>query len=230
MHTTRTRKIPLLFCIVTSFALGLSTISGPSAFAETLYVKPSAEVVVRTGQGTDYKIVAMVKDGTTVELIEQDKSYMKIRLKNGIEGWMLGRFLSREKPLSEIVSELKKENEFLRKEKGKAVKRLKETAASLKQSQFQLQALLSDRDKLSTDYQRLLDDTADIIQIKKDQKITAEQNKQLREELNLALEENNRLKKDKTMYWFLIGAGVLLAGIIIGKMPGPSRRRKSSLM
>ncbi len=230
MHTTRTRKIPLLFCIVTSFALGLSTILGPSAFAETLYVKPSAEVVVRTGQGTDYKIVAMVKDGTTVELIEQDKSYMKIRLKNGIEGWMLGRFLSREKPLSEIVSELKKENEFLRKEKGKAVKRLKETAASLKQSQFQLQALLSDRDKLSTDYQRLLDDTADIIQIKKDQKITAEQNKQLREELNLALEENNRLKKDKTMYWFLIGAGVLLAGIIIGKMPGPSRRRKSSLM
>ncbi len=198
--------------------------------AEKLFVKPSSEVVVRTGQGTDYKIIAMVKDGASVEFIEEENSYTKVRLKNGVEGWMLKRFLSSEPPLTEIVETLRGENQAVKEMELQATQKLDEVSSSLEETKSQLETLLAERDKLNNTYQTLLSDTADVVKIKQQQQTTSEENKNLIDKLTLAEEENETLKKDKTMHWFLAGAGVLLLGILLGKMPGPSRRRKSSLM
>lgn len=193
-------------------------------------MKPSAEIVVRTGQGTNYKIIGMVKDGDSVELLEEEGSYAKVRLKNGTEGWMVRRFLGPDLPLRDVVESLRQENDDIKEKERYTAQNLVEVSATLKQTKTKLKQLTAERDKLAQEYKALQTDTADVIGIKNEQQKTANLNSQLQQQLSQVTEENKELKKDRTLHWFLAGAGVLFLGILVGKMPGPSRRRKSSLL
>jgi SH3 domain protein len=218
----------LIICILFT---SLSIFSTTRVEAEDyLYVKPSSEVVIRTGKGTEFKIVAMVKDGTSVEFLEEDESYLKVRLANGAEGWMLKRFLSEEPPLSIVVETLRNENSRLSTETTAAAQKTEELSEALIKAQKEVTGLIAERNQFKNDYGRLAKDTADVVKIKQNQKKTAQENSALTDKLFQAEQENDLLNKDKTRHWFLAGAGVFLIGILFGKMPGPSRRKKSSLM
>lgn len=200
------------------------------ADAETLYVKPSAEVVVRRGQGSDYKIVAMVKDGTSVELLEESDSYSLVRLNNGKEGWMLKRFLSSDKPLAEIVSSLRVEKEELHQKETLTTEAMQTLQDELAKTKAQLNTSIGERDLVRKDFDALRRDTADVVKIKNDLQKTLDENEMLVEKLSVIEAENKGLKKDRAINWFLAGAGVLFAGVLMGRLPKPTRRRKSSLL
>jgi SH3 domain protein len=198
--------------------------------AETRYVKPSAEVVVRTGQGNDYKIVGMVKDGDSVEFLKEDESYSMVRLANGKEGWMLKRFLSVEPPLTDIVAQLRAESEELNRKEIEAVQKNEEISTLLSRTKSEFDAIVVQRDQVLSDYETLQRDTADVVKIKNDLQKTAEENELLASKLVTLEQENSRLKKDRAVNWFLAGAGVLCVGVVVGRLPSPTRRRKPSLL
>jgi len=205
-------------------------LSFSSAIAESFYVAPSIDVAVRRGQGTEYKIVSMVKTGSRVEFLEEDNFHTKIRLASGKEGWMLSRFLSPDPPLDQVVDRLQLENDKLKEKSATAMEKTKELNLALQKTQQELKALRREREQLGQDYDTLQNDTADVVQIKENMEKTAEENSTLMGKLAQVEEQYNALNKDNKMYWFLAGAGVLFVGIILGKMPSPSRRRKSSLL
>lgn len=201
-----------------------------SALAQSLFVVPSAEIPIRRGQGTEYKIVAMVKDGTKVEFLEEEGFYTKVRLGSGKEGWMLSRFLSSDPPLDQVVERLQLENDQLKEKSYSANEKIKELTQALDTTKQELDSLRGEREKLGEDYETLQRDTADVVGIKNELERTTGENSALQDKLAQLEGENRALKKDDKLYWFLAGAGVFLIGIIFGKMPAPSRRRKSSLL
>lgn len=221
-----------VFLLILTLFLPFSTIlfSGTPVLAKTSYVKPSSEVVVRRGQGIDYKIVAMVKDGVTVEFLEESDSYAKVRLANGKEGWMLKRFLSGEPPLKDVVASLRIEREEMKQREIEVVEELAGVSSTLARTETELDSILAERDQIRTDYQTLEQDTADVVQIKKDLLKTAKKNELLVQKLASVEQENHSLKKDNAIQWFLAGGGVLLVGMLIGMTFSRSRRRKSSLL
>ncbi|PHR28795.1 MAG: hypothetical protein COA36_05715 [Desulfotalea sp.] len=219
-----------LVAFIVAISLVTIVFSFTSVLAGSLYIAPSIEVAIRRGQGTKYKIVSMVKNGAKVEYLEEFEHYTKVRLASGKEGWMLSRFLSPKPPLKLVVRRIQRENNRLQDKSTLAVKKIKELALTLANTQEELEALRGDRDTLSLDYETLQRDTADVVKIKGNLEKTAAKNVALLEKLALVEGQYNALKKDSTMYWFLAGAGVLILGIILGKMPAPSRRRKSSLL
>lgn len=198
--------------------------------ASSLYVAPTAELAIRRGQGTEFKIVAMVKNGAKVEVIEETEYYKKVRLNSGKEGWMLGRFLTPDPPLDSVVERLREEKSKWQEKSTAANQKIEELTLALTTTQEELKNLRNEREELTHDYETLQRDTADVVQIKQDLERTAGENGTLLEKLAVIEGQYNALKKDSNMYWFLAGAGVLVAGIILGKMPGPSRRRRSSLL
>lgn len=230
----RRRHASSAFLSMTLLALSLplSTVllTAAEGHAETRYVQPSAEVVVRTGQGNEYKIVSMVKDGASVELLKESDAYSLVRLANGREGWMLKRFLSVEPPLSDVVAALRAEKEELKQREMQAAQKYEEVSATLSRTKTDLDALVAERDKIRADFQTLQRDTADVVKIKTDLQQTAEENYQLMEKLTTLEQENSSLKKNKAINWFLAGAGVLIVGMFLGRMPSPTRKRKSSLL
>ncbi len=216
------------FTIMLSVAAG--TFQADSVEAETLYVQPSTEVVVRRGQGNDYKIVGIVKDGTAVELLEESDSYSLVRLDNGKEGWMLKRFLSSDRPLADLVSSLKIEMAHLQEKEMLATQAMQNLEDELAETKAELNTSIGERDLIRNDFDALRRDTADVVKIKDDLQKTLDENSQLAEKLAVIESENTSLKKDKAVNWFLAGAGVLFAGVLMGRLPKPTRRRKSSLL
>ncbi|MEA3548225.1 MAG: TIGR04211 family SH3 domain-containing protein [Thermodesulfobacteriota bacterium] len=221
-----------VFLLILTLFLPFSTIlfSGTPVLAKTSYVKPSSEVVVRKGQGIKYKIVAVVKDGVSVEFLEEGDSYAKVRLANGKEGWMLKRFLSDEPPLEQVVASLRTEKEKMKRKEIEVAQKIKEVSSTLARTETEFDAILAERDQIRTDYQNLQQDTANVVQTKNDLLKTVKENELLVQKLASVQQENNSLKKDNAIKWFLSGGGVLLVGMFIGMRSSKSRRRTTSLL
>jgi len=214
----------------------LIALTGPLLFypspasAETQYVIPSSEIAVRRGQGTDYRIVAVVKDGTPVEIIEQGESYSKIRLDNEKEGWILTRFLSPDPPLTEVVASLGDENEALKTQQLENLQEIEDLSTALADTEQQLQTARSEYETLTETYKKLQKDTANVIEIKNELAQVKKQETLNQRKIASLTEDNEKLISDARINWFLAGAGILLLGMILGKLTSRSRRHKPSLL
>jgi SH3 domain protein len=222
----------LVLLLALSFLLPTGSVlfSATDVFAESRYVKPSAEIALRAGEGTKYKILGVVKDGDVVELLEEGDSYARVRLTDGQEGWMLKRFLSITPPLSVTAPSLRAENEKLKQREIEVTQKYDEISASFSRMETELQTILAERDQLKSDYQDLQEATADVMKIKEDMLQATKENELLVQQMASLKEENSNLNKEKSINWFLAGGGVLLVGMSIGRLTSKSRKRKSSLM
>ncbi|TKB24122.1 TIGR04211 family SH3 domain-containing protein [Desulfopila sp. IMCC35006] len=218
--------------LLTSFFLSLGTVifSATAVLADSRYVIPSAEVVLKSGAGREYRVIGVVKDGDSVEFLEEDGSYAMVRLANGKEGWMLKRYLSVQPPPSTIVASLRAENEKLKQKELELSQQFSEVSANLDKAKNDLNSVLSEKKQVATDYQNLQQDTADVIKIKEDMLKATQQNEVLTQEITALKEENDKLNKDKAINWFMAGGGVLLLGMVLGNLSSKSRKRKSSLL
>ncbi|MCB2181334.1 MAG: TIGR04211 family SH3 domain-containing protein [Desulfobulbaceae bacterium] len=202
-----------LFTFLVSLIIHTFYLSG-LLYAATLYVQPSSDVVVRTGQGTDYKIIAMVTDGTPVEFLEQGDGYTKVRLANGKEGWMLKRFLSQEPPLEDVIASLQAEKNAWKQREGELLDKFQKTSSSLESITKDRDGVVAELDQLRANYKK---------------RVTQE-NESLLAELESLKFENTTLKRNIAVKWFLAGGGVLLLGILMGKMSGRSKNKRSTLL
>ncbi len=240
-HNPKAAVFALAALMTLSLQICLAAFQPSPLMAETQYVIPSSEIPVRRGQGNDYKIVALISDGTEVEVIERGDSYSLVRLENDKEGWILTRFLSDDPPLTEVVAALTSENEAIKlKEQESAEKLLmqeqqsaqkqEELTQALAEIKQQLEATAAQRDAITAAFEKLKKDTANVVEIKQNLANTITENKSIKQKLSGFTRENEELKSDDRLNWFLAGGGVLLLGIIIGKITTRSRKRKPSLM
>ncbi len=199
------------------------------AVAESWYVKPSAEIPVRRGQGTDYKIVAILPAGAEVTIVEDEAPWVRVLTKSGRDGWMLKRFLGQEKPLQEIVEKLRKENASLKEQQGSITTQIDKIGNHSEQLQQELDSCLAGLTKTEEQYQTLKTDTADVMLIKDNLAQSEQTISTLQQERSVVSEENERLKGNQNIKWFLAGGGTLIFGCIVGMMSSRSRKRKSSL-
>jgi SH3 domain protein len=216
-------------------------LTGLPVLAEQLYVKPSSEITMRRGQGTDFKIIAVIRDGTPVELLSTVDDWAQVRLESGREGWVLRRFLSEDPPLADQVELLEREKQVLSQTSQSLKQRLDsltaekdETEARLSGEKEQVEAerdaCLAEKTAISDNFMQLQDDTADVIQTKNDLKSAELRIAQFEKQLSALEEQNRRLSKTETLKWFLAGGGVFLVGWIIGMISRRSRKKRSSLL
>lgn len=200
------------------------------ATAATFYVKPSSEIPIRRGQGTQYKIIAVVTNGSAVQLVEEQQDWALVRLDSGKQGWILKRYLSDTPPLDKQVELLKEEKQELEKNKGLAETNLDELVSVNAKVESDLSTCLINLRDTEDSYKSLQEDTVDVVLTKKKLETAQHTIEQLNQELSTLQIENAVLKKNETVKWFLAGSGVLLIGWIIGKFTGRSRKKKPSLL
>lgn len=216
----------IFFSIILSSILLVQGVS-----ASQWFVKPSTEVPIRVGMGTKYKIVAIVKDGTAIDVLARQDSWAKIRLASGREGWILRRFLSKEKPFTEQLAYLDIENKKLEKKIIQTDSRFQELIAINSTNAQDLSACISERDQIRATYEQLKIDTTDVVQTKEKLAASEQQLKKLKKELAILENKNNELENKSTITWFLAGGGVLLSGWAIGLVTGNRRsKRRGSLL
>jgi SH3 domain protein len=197
--------------------------------AATWYVKPSAEVPVRSGQGSDFKILAVVPDGMTVELLEEVDPWARIRTPGGTEGWLLKRYLTSEPPLAAVVASLQTEKARLEETCNEINRAHTELTAACAQSEQQLNVCGAERDEALNTYETLRQDTADVIGIQKRLADATGELQETRTKLAALEQANSEQKRNTSLLWFLAGGLVMLSGWFLGMMTARSRKRKTTL-
>jgi len=198
--------------------------------AEFRYVKPSAEIPLRSGKGQEYRILAVIQDGNQIELLKEEGAWAMVRTSDNKEGWMPKRYLSTSPPLKDIVASLKTERDRLKKHVTDISEQLDKALKARNQYEQDLKACILDRDQIRKSYDSLKEDAADVIYFKKSLSETAEELQELKHKYAVAKQENEHLRDNSIIKWFLAGGGLVIAGWIVGLITTRSRKRRSSLL
>lgn len=201
-----------------SIALSLLLLAASAAGAQTRYVSDRVEVILRTGTSTQHAIVRMLPSGARVEVLEVDagSGYSRLRTGDGTEGWVLTRYLmdepaardqlaaanSRIETLSGRVADLTAQVEVLRGERdGLAAER---------------GGLGTELEEVRAELERIRRASASALELDK-------ANRELRTRIAASDQvadglraEVAELKANTRRDWFLAGAGVLVAGLLLG--------------
>jgi SH3 domain protein len=217
-------------CSLVGFFLLLSILSAfLSTAAASWYIKPSAEFPLRRGQGTDYKILAIVPADTEVTILEEDESWARVTTQDGKEGWILKRYLSREKPLHLTVETLRQENVPAMEKNDRLLIERDEAAGRILILQQELDGCLADLASTREQYRALMEDSVDIVETKKNLEQSRQNTLLLQEQFTSLSAEIENLQKNQDIKWFLAGVGTLVSGFIFGIILSRSRKKKPSL-
>ena len=209
------------FFFITVFIFLFSSLTG----AETRYIDNVIKINLRTGPGLKYQIIYMINSGRKVALVEEGKEWSKVLLTNGKEGWVLNRFLTAMEPEFLQLARLKEKHKKLADQLPLAIEENKK----IKEDNRELNAKLIEYEtknvQLNESYTKLKKDASGYIKLKKDYT----QKSRLLADQTGKVEKLEKELMNKYIVAGLCGAGVLLAGFIIGFSTKRQRRRTSLL-
>ena len=191
-----------------------------SLWAKTMFITDRIEISLRSGIGLENRALTMLKTGDRVEVLEGDKTWSKVKLPDGTIGWINTRFLVDQvktvpavnpkiqedlSGLKEINQNLVREKEILIQEKSRLLKEVEEGKALFqennKRNSPELSALKAKNEQLD--------------------KEVALYKKQI-DQFN---QKDKRGRIEDQIKWFLIGALVLVVGLILGWFLSRNRRK-----
>ncbi len=83
---------------VATFALAALLSAPGEGFAQRAWVKDEVRLNLRTGPGTQYRILGVLATGDSVEILSRSDTWTQIRGKGGVEGWIPAGFLQPDAP------------------------------------------------------------------------------------------------------------------------------------
>lgn len=104
--------------------------------AETAWVR-GAPLNLRSGPGTEYRILASAKPGDRLEVLQQRDDWTKVRTAQGKNGWIAAGYLDPQAPPTVRLAELEAESKRLRgtlSSTSEEAKRLRESNETLSSS------------------------------------------------------------------------------------------------
>jgi len=212
--------------LVVVLFLGLAA----SAAAETRYVSDRLEIQMRTGKGTQFRILRMLPSGTPLEVLEvdQENGYSRVRGPGGVEGWVLNRYLMKGQAARERLTNAEKKLAELELENRK----LKTSFGELKQEKGSTDQERNDLDKqnrqLSQELEEIRRTASSALAIDTENKDLKSKIVAYERQLQTLQQENEGLKDRTARDWFMVGAGVVILGMIIGLIIPRIRWRKKS--
>jgi len=106
MRNTGTMKLNLIFLLLLlTIPVGFVV----AAHADTQYVSDMLVLTIRDNPDKDSNILGNLKTADPVEVLEAGDRFMRIRTKEGLEGWVQKNFITADKPKGIVIKEMKNE-------------------------------------------------------------------------------------------------------------------------
>jgi len=201
-----------------------------NAVAETRYVSDTLEITMRSGKGTNFGITRMLRSGTPVEVLEVDKKsgYTQVRTKSGKEGWVLSRFLMNGRAARERLATAEKNLAELELENRKLTTSMMAVTEEKSGLEKNLQELEGQSRGVNQELSEIKRTASSALAIDSENKELKGRMVSLERQLQTVQQENETLKDRTARDWFMVGAAVVLLGIIVGLIIPKIRFRKKS--
>lgn len=207
------RPIICQLCLLICLSLALS-----GARAQSVWVSDEFEIMLRSGPSTSNAIELMLGSGTRLEVLERDpeSGYSRVRTSGGTEGWVLSRYLMSEPAAREQLERLTSDLTDANTRGSSMGSQLSAIKGEYDNAIGRIDTLEAEKQQLQTDLDEIRSTAANVLSIDS-------QNKNLRQQLtdaeitvNILEQENEELAGQRTRNWFITGALVLFAGMLLG--------------
>ena len=199
------------------------------AAAETVYVSENFEITMRTGPGTDRKIISLVQSGKALEMIEKGEEWSLVKAPNDKEGWVLNRYLTTSQPSAMVLERVRQDYDVLSAKYDDLNEKYQALQTQKKVADADLSRNSQDLSELSQAYEDLKKESADFLKLKRQYEKTAAD---LEAEKNRSAEldtENMQMKRNRIIQWVWTGGGIMLLGFFLGLFSSSRRKPRSSL-
>lgn len=204
----------------------------PQALAKTGYISDVLVVTVRDQKGNNYNVLETLISNSPVEIIDEDKVYVRVRTPKGTEGYIRKQYISREIPkniqikkLNSEVAKLKQQLQETTEHSSRNILTADQQKQDLEQLTKQLTETESKLAEVTTAYELLQQDSGHVVSLKSENEQLHQENQQINSELSILREENQNFHRSNMIQWFLAGGGVFFGGWLVGKI---SRRKQRS--
>jgi SH3 domain protein len=203
----------------------------PAVGAETRYVTDQYDFNLRSGESTRYKILRTLPSGTPLEVlgINTDSGYAKVRTSDGLTGYMLVRYLQEEPGARGQLEAMQQRLTELQQTPDKLAARLGELQREHEALKQKNAALISEKEQVERALAEIRHASANVMRINQERKQLQDQVATLVMQVDGLEQRNLELTNRNKQDWFLIGAGVVVAGILIGLiLPNLRMKRRRS--
>lgn len=210
----------------TALAVLLVTVSA-AALGATRYVTDELRISVRTGAGNQFRIIEVIGTGTRLETLKTEGEWARVRTPSGETGWVRNQYLAEQPVAADRLETVRSDLQDARDRVAELENQLEEARATSQSAQQRIATLENERDELQS---RLSEAERGLSLHDENQRLKGEVD-ELEQRVTDLRTETERLAERRRREWFLIGAGVLLGGMLFGIVVTriPWRRRKDRM-
>ena len=197
----------------------------------TRYVSDNLEITLRSGESTKHQILRMLSSGTPLEVLETnpESGYSKVRDPKGTVGWVLTRYLMNLPSARDRLADAQKKLVNMEIEITRLKEEAKQTTGDRKSLTQEKQKLEEETRKLTQELNTIRKTAASTLAIDQENRTNKAKLVALEQDLQVVKQENEALKDRTARDWFMVGAGVIVLGMVIGLLiPKLRWQRKSS--
>ncbi|HYN79472.1 MAG TPA: TIGR04211 family SH3 domain-containing protein [Lamprocystis sp. (in: g-proteobacteria)] len=186
--------------------------------AETRYVTDQIEITLRTGEGNRFKILRMLPTGTPLEVlgVNQTTKFARVRTADGAVGFVPQEQIQTEPAARTRVAELESRLAALQQDPDTLAARLAKTQSEQADLKAGFQALEREKQLMEQQLATIRHASANVLEITNDREWLRTQVADLTRARADLEQENRDIKNQTNQRWFLIGAGVLVGGVLLG--------------
>ncbi|MGM0413091.1 MAG: TIGR04211 family SH3 domain-containing protein [Pseudomonadota bacterium] len=202
----------------------------PALAQNTHWVRDVLYVTLRDGPGSENSVVTVLESGDGLEKLEEgeDGDYVRVRTDDGEEGWIQEQYLSEERTAAQKLVEVRASAEQAATERDELESRLETVTAE----RDELESRVAEQEETIASLRDELEETRSAaerpMELADENEQLRTENKEMETELQRLNSEVANLEGSENRDWFLVGAGVLLAGLILGVILPHLRGRRSS--
>ncbi|MBM14222.1 MAG: peptide-binding protein [Halieaceae bacterium] len=189
-----------------------------SAAQETQYISDMMFVPVRSGAGSDYRIVNRgLPSGTAllVFTVSEDGEWTEIETRGGTRGWIPSQHLQKDPPAGLLIIDLERELEQVRGERDQVVSQLNLSSSEASEADETITELLATLESTRTELTEIKRVSAAALDLDSlNQQLVAELESE-RSDADLLRLENVRLRERIANNQMLDGALAVLLGVIL---------------
>lgn len=216
------KKILILIAMAT-----LSSFSALSS-AESRWVADSMYLPMRSGQGSQYRIIANLKTGTQLTVVSEseDGDWTEVKTGSGKTGFVRSQYLLNTPTAAQRLTTVQQQLDKLTKDYQLLKNQLSSTQSNGSQLSEDLIESQAEAEKLQNELDELQSISQNAVTLHESHKELLHNYELIQTELDVLKAKNSRLQNDSRNTFFLYGAGSVLLGVMIALLAPHMRRRR----
>lgn len=204
--------------------LGLLLVAASSA-AETKYVTDDLTITLRTGPGTQRKIIAFPKSGESLEVIAPGEEYTEVKTRSGKQGFVLTRYLTGKEPAAIALARLQQKYSQVVEKYEAVQQQATQLSGDSKGLSEELTKTQQELEQLTTEHEDLKNESKQYLELKAKYEKAVKEAAEARAKADKVDKELQQLYSSEINTGLLYGGGLIVLGFITGFIVKRPKRR-----